>query len=147
MLADDGAIPCCRLIAARDAGGYIEEVRRGFTLAEIVVATGLIALCLFFLVSLVPTANLSLRKAEDTESATLYAQQQIETVRRTLAKAPPTATTAVQLNGTDFKVETDVVRLSSQGSYGLDEITVTLTRADGRGAPVRLVSRALVRTL
>ena len=54
--------------------------RGGFTLMEIVVCIVLISICTILIVSLIPEGIVSIKKAENVEMATMYANEVAEAV-------------------------------------------------------------------
>lgn len=78
--------------------------RRGFTLIEVILAVALVGAGLLVLVSLLPSGVLSLKKAEDLQTATAYGVEVMEASRRGLAQTPHLADFTVTMNATEFHV-------------------------------------------
>src|SRR5438128_1358630 len=121
---------------------------RGFSLVEIIVAISLLSVCLVFIVTIFPTANVGLHKARDLEAASHYAVSLLEQARRSLndgAQLPASSDRIVKLNESDFSVHQQVTLLEAQGSYALQEIAVKVAAVDGKTDAVKLVLRVAVR--
>lgn len=54
---------------------------KGYSLAEVIISMGLIALCLFFIISILPVSIFAVKTAEHTEVATVLGQNVLEDLR------------------------------------------------------------------
>ncbi len=107
------------------------------SLLEMVVALGLVALVLPFLLNLVPSSALALKRAEDVDAASAYATRLLEEARAT----PPTRPgvdldTTVTLNNTRFRREVHAV----DNYPALRDIVVAIS-GPARLQPIRMATR------
>ncbi len=88
------------------------------SLAELIIGLTLFAIAIIPIFGIIPTAYMSIKKAEDYSAASCYAQEIIEVYRLTdPALEDPVVTTEwypVKLNGTDY--------LAQVSLYGIDPI-------------------------
>ncbi|MHB2015509.1 MAG: type IV pilus modification PilV family protein [Candidatus Xenobia bacterium] len=114
-------------------------VSRGFTLVEILVSLAILAAGVVFVVSIIPTAVLTLQRAEDLQAATAYGQELVEDAR---AHVPTAAGRdrdfQVTLNRTEFHVTRDIVVFPD-----LEDVVVTLQGPSDQ-QPVKLATRLFV---
>jgi uncharacterized protein (TIGR02598 family) len=114
---------------------------RGFTLAEVIVAAGLVAMSALMIVTLLPSGVLSLKKAENLQAATAYALEVIEAHRAHSTVAPDFKVT---LNDTQFRVQS-TTRAVPHPSGRLQDVLVTVTW-NRQPQPVSLATRLYDRT-
>ena len=99
------------------------------------VATGLIAVCVFFVLGVIPSSARSLRRAEELQAETAYAQTLLCDIRSTfptsIQQFPYTDRSfTVQLNSSTYSAVREIRLLDSKGSYRLHEIVATVQRAN-----------------
>lgn len=109
--------------------------RRGLSLLEVVIALALVALGVVFVLGIIPTGVLSVKRSEDMEAATSYGMEVIENARH---KLPPEAETDtyVTFNKTDFHVQRAI--------YSVDDYTtdiVVVVRWSEESPGIRLATR------
>ncbi|MBM3465923.1 MAG: hypothetical protein FJX76_27855 [Armatimonadetes bacterium] len=110
---------------------------RGLTLVEILISVGLLAMAILFVVSIIPTSVMSLKKAEDLQAADAYGVGLVEMARMAPPAEAETREFVVTLNRTEFHF----VREVRQVEEGLIDILVTAT-SNARTPPLRLATRA-----
>lgn len=116
----------------------------GFTLIDVIVAAALAGAALLLVISLVPTGVLSLKKAEDLQSATAYGLEVIESSRGGLAQTAYLNEFTVTLNATSFHVERR--SLTVAGSEGrLCDVMVSVSW-DEPPTQIQLCTRLAQRT-
>jgi prepilin-type N-terminal cleavage/methylation domain-containing protein len=120
--------------------------REGFTLIEMIVALGIIAVSLIMIISIIPTGVLSLKKAEDIQSASAYGMSLIEETRKSrpaYTAYPVTDLTAEKVfNNTRFLFQRDIYAIDSQNPHNFYDIVVTITWSR-QPQPLRLSTRIL----
>lgn len=123
-------------------------MQKGFTLIEVIVATALVAISLFIIASIIPTGILSLKKAEDYQSASALGMSLIEDVR---AEKPHHASYPVtdlvterELNNTQFHVQRDIYALNQQSPPRFFDCLVTI-RWNRQPVPLKLSTRLYFR--
>lgn len=103
--------------------------RVGFTLVEVIVAASLVGAGLLLVVGLLPSGVLSLKKAEDLQTATAYGMEVMEISRGDLSHTPFLNDFQVMLNSTEFRVTREVMPVA--GSDGrLFDVLVTVSWGD-----------------
>ncbi|GMU55397.1 MAG: hypothetical protein AMXMBFR33_45430 [Candidatus Xenobia bacterium] len=112
---------------------------RGLSLLEMVVALGLLALVLPFLLNLVPSSALALKRAEDVDAASAYATRLLEEARAT----PPSRLgvdldSFVTLNNTRFRVVREVYAVDNYPA--LRDVVVAIS-GPARLQPIRMATR------
>lgn len=112
---------------------------RGFTLVEVILAAALVAASILLMVGMLPTGVLALKKAEDLQAATAYGVEVLEARSAALPSAPYAGAFSITLNGTRFRVETDLTAVPHPSGH-LYDLAVTL-RWNHQPAPVRLATR------
>ncbi|NDD26706.1 MAG: hypothetical protein EB084_00360 [Proteobacteria bacterium] len=112
---------------------------RGFTLIEVIISTALLVAGLLVVVSLIPSGVLSLKKAEDLQTATAYALEVMETSRNGLEQTAFLDRFTVTLNDTEFTVLRET-QVAPQTDGRLHDVIVTVEWR-GQPAPVRLATR------
>jgi uncharacterized protein (TIGR02598 family) len=126
--------------------GIMKDTGRAFTLIEMVVAIGIIATSLIMIVSIIPTGVLSLKKAEDYQSANAYGMSLIEETRNSrpaCSSYPVTDLVAEKtFNNTKFLFQRDIYALDSRNPHEFYDILVTITWAR-QPQPLRLSTRIL----
>ncbi|MGE0495775.1 MAG: prepilin-type N-terminal cleavage/methylation domain-containing protein [Vulcanimicrobiota bacterium] len=76
--------------------------KRGLSLVEVVVAVVLLAAAVMFILGLIPAGILSLKQAENVQTANAYAVRLLEEAPRPASFPSPVEQFATQLNGTQF---------------------------------------------
>jgi len=110
---------------------------RGITLIEITLALGLIGLGIVFVVSIIPSSVLTLKRAEDLQAATAYGIRVLDEAQQ----SPPTTEGVdrdehVTINATDFHVKRQVVKVDDS----LMDVIVTVKWRDDV-PPITLATR------
>lgn len=113
-------------------------MKRGLSLLEVVVALALIALVLPFLLNLVPSSALALKRSEDVNAASAYAAKLLEEVRADPSPTPGVVTSTVRLNNTDFRIVREIYAVDRQPS--LHDVVVSV-HGPARFAPIRVATR------
>ncbi len=114
---------------------------RGLSLLEVVVALALLALVLPFLLNLVPSSALALKRAEDVNAASAYAAKLLDESR-----CAPNFTVGVDkqetvtLNNTEFQVAREIYAV--QGMDEMRDVVVSVT-GPRRFQPIRMATRLL----
>lgn len=109
--------------------------RRGMTLLEVVIALALIALGIVFVLGILPTSVLSVKRSEDMEAATAYGVEVVEDARRQLPETL-SQTFVKTLNQTEFTVTRDIYVVDQATS---DIVVVASWSPDRPG--IRLATR------
>lgn len=112
-----------------------EEVRirrksRAMTLAELIIGLALFAIAIIPIFGIIPTAYMSIKKAEDYASASCYAQEVLEMYRM----SNPSLTDEqhyhgsrdVILNNTEYKMYIDVYGMDENTPYETIDVVVNL---------------------
>jgi hypothetical protein len=100
------------------------------SLVEIVIATGLLAMVVVFVLTLLPSSTLGMQRSQDMQAAAAYGQEVLDAARAT----PPTAGTQITfvytVNHSDFQVtrQTFAVPCSS----GLEDVIVSIQGPRGQ---------------
>lgn len=94
---------------------------------------------MLLIVTLLPTGVLSLKKAENLQSATAYAREVMETSRRGFARTAGLERFEATINATQMQVSREIRPVPETGGR-LHDVLVTI-RWPGQPAPVRLVTR------
>jgi hypothetical protein len=103
-------------------------------LLELVVCVALLALVIPFVLNLVPSGTLALKKSEQVQEASCYAFKLIEEARNSPAMGLDLDTT-VRLGTTDYAVRREIFQVDSR----LRDVVVEMK--PGRGQPIRLATR------
>lgn len=112
----------------------------GMSLLEVVVAVTLVAICLLFVVSLVPMSAITLKKGEDLQATTCYGLDLIEDYR-----ANPRVTTGVdrtvdvEINRTTYRFVREIYQVDA-----CVDVVVTATWPQA-SAPLQLTTRMRIR--
>ncbi|MDQ7822007.1 MAG: type II secretion system protein [Candidatus Eremiobacteraeota bacterium] len=116
--------------ALHDKDGAIVNEERAFTLIEIVVALAILAASLILIISVIPTGVMSLKKAEDYQSASAYAAYLVEEARQ---QRPPSASYPLTdwvgekaINRTVFTFQRDIYAVDRQEPHRVFDIIVTV---------------------
>jgi type II secretory pathway pseudopilin PulG len=99
---------------------------RGVSLAELSVSVALLGLLIMFVITLLPSSVVTLRRADAMQSATAYAVDMIEQARTNPALGVGTAF-LLDLEGGHFQV----VRTVTPADAGLQDVVVTLRDTHG----------------
>jgi hypothetical protein len=104
---------------------------RALSLPELIVGLFLFTIAIFPLFGIIPTAYMSIKKAEDFSAASCYAQELIEIYRLTdphlmVSDSPHTTNLDVKLNGTDYKVLLDIYNMDGNSPAKLVDVTVNM---------------------
>lgn len=99
--------------------------KRGFTIVEVLLAAALICGGLLCVVALLPSGVVSLKKAEDLQTAAAYGVEVIEATRSGVAATPGLDDFHVTLNSTDFHVTRNAAQVPGTGGQLVD-VVVTL---------------------
>lgn len=91
------------------------------------------------IVSLIPSGVLSLKKAENLQTAAAYAVEVIETSRRGIDQTPWLEQFPVTLNNTEFRVKREAQTVANSDGRLVD-VRVTI-EWDGQPTPVRVATR------
>lgn len=110
--------------------------RRGLSLLELIIAVALLAIAVLFIVSIIPSGVLGLKKAEDLQTASAYGMELIETVRMHPPAAPDRRSFALTLNSTNF----DFVREIYAVEDDLFDVVVVVT-GNPDNPPYRIATR------
>ncbi|MEW6281564.1 MAG: type II secretion system protein [Candidatus Eremiobacterota bacterium] len=108
---------------------------RGLSLLETVVAIGLVGLMIPFVLNLIPSGTLALKRAETLEVATAYGWKLIEEARRLPTVQGKDVDRDVKVGGTGFHVTREFFPVGDN----LRDVVVTMRPS--RGEPVRLATR------
>lgn len=106
---------------------------------DVIVAIALLAAGLMVIVSLIPSGVLSLKKAENLQTAAAYAMDVIETSRGGVEQTPWLDQFRVTLNDTEFRVKREA-RPVPQSDGRLVDVQVTI-EWDQQPTPVRVATR------
>lgn len=116
-----------------------QQITQGFTLVEVIISVALIGAGLLLVLSLIPSGVLSLKKAEDLQTATAYGLEVIEVTRSGLENTAHLAEFDVTLNNTDFHVRRQYYEVSNTDGR-LHDVVVTI-EWNAQSAPVQLSTR------
>lgn len=106
---------------------------------DVIISVALLAAGLLVILSLIPSGVLSLKKAENLQTATAYAVEVVETSRRGIEQTPWLDQFHVTINDTDFRVRRDAQAVHDSNGRLVDvQVTVEW---DQQPTPVRLVTR------
>jgi uncharacterized protein (TIGR02598 family) len=111
-------------------------MRRGLTLVEILMAIGILAMGILFVVSIIPSSVLSLQKAEDMQAAAAYGMELIEAARMEPPDTEETREFIVTINRTELRFERRVISVEED----LFDIVVVATMHPDK-PPLRLATR------
>jgi prepilin-type N-terminal cleavage/methylation domain-containing protein len=111
-------------------------VRRGLTLVEVIVSLAILAMGLLFVLSLIPSSVLSLKKAEDLQAASAYGMELLEMVRLQPPSAEERQAFDVDFNHTSFHFVREIYSVE-EGLF--DVVVVAQGREDT--PPLRLATR------
>jgi hypothetical protein len=109
-------------------------VRKGLSLLELVVCFGLLALVIPFVLNLVPSGTLALRKAEVVQEASAYGLVLIDEARNSPAMGLDLDTTRT-VGRTEFRIRREIYQVDDR----LRDVVVELTPR--RGQTMRLATR------
>jgi len=116
----------------------------GLTLVEIIVAVAIIATALILIVSIIPTGILSLKKAEDYQSASSYGMALIEEVKNRRPEHLAYPVTDLDFNrdfnNTTFHFQRDIYAIDVQVPHRLFDIVVTINWSQ-QPEPITLSTR------
>ncbi len=98
---------------------------RGIALLEVVIGVALLALGIIFIAAILPTSIYSIKRAEDIQAATAYANELLDEARRSLPRAGESEVT-LTFNQTDFKLRRLVVKVDES----LTDVVVTVRWRD-----------------
>lgn len=114
----------------------MRRCRHGLTLIEVLLAVALLAMGILFVVSIIPTSVLSLKKAENMQAAAAYGMELIECARLAPPQAGETREFEVTINQTSIKFVREVAPLADD----LFDVVVTAT-VDAEEPPLRMATR------
>ncbi len=109
-------------------------MKKGLSLLELVVAFGLLALVLPFVLNLIPSGTLAMKKAEEIQEASAYGWKLIEEARASTALGVD-LNTQVTLGTTQYQVVREIYQVDDR----LRDVVVELRPR--RGEPQRLAAR------
>jgi len=107
----------------------VEKGRRGLSLAELIVGLGLFAIVIIPIFGIIPTAYMSIKKAEDYSAASCYAQEVIEIYKVTnpsLTESYVTNGWDVVLNGTEYHVAVGLYGIDYNNPYRVVDVVVNM---------------------
>ncbi|MFN8608170.1 MAG: prepilin-type N-terminal cleavage/methylation domain-containing protein [Vulcanimicrobiota bacterium] len=112
-------------------------MKRGFSLVEVIVAAGLLAVSIPLLLNLLPTSFLSLRKAELMQQATSMALYRLDEAQFLTPRRGVDLDEVQRVGARDYRLVREFYQLDSQRwdvvvSCGCDELT-----------PVRMATRLI----
>ncbi len=112
-------------------------MRRGVSLLEVVVAVALLAIGIVFVLSLLPSSVLTLKRAEDMQAATAYGMEVLHDAElRVPSIAGRDRDLHFEINGTSFHVTRDVLPVDAL----LTDVVVTVKWRDDV-PPLKLATR------
>lgn len=112
---------------------------RGFTLVDVIVSIALLAMGLLFVVSLIPMGVLSLKKAENLQTAAAYAVEVVEASREGFEETARLDKFETVINDTDFEIERFVQTVPDTDGR-LHDVKVVV-KWDGQPVPVVVTTR------
>jgi prepilin-type N-terminal cleavage/methylation domain-containing protein len=121
----------------------------GFTLIEIIMALALFSMCIFLVINVIPTGVMTLKKAEDLQSASLYGQEIIEDAVRSFPKGAAYFPVKdrefdITMNSTQFHVTREIYNVDTCTPPKLFDIVVVVSW-DRQPMPLRLGRRLFLR--
>lgn len=106
---------------------------RAFSLAEVLIAVFMVALCAIMVAATMPTANRSRQKADGTSKAVGLAQKQIEAIRGLgYANVTPSQLATYGLIDSTSAIEANTYAFTNSDSARLDDPALILPSGTGK---------------
>lgn len=115
------------------------QTGRGFSLIEVIIASALVAAGVMVLLTLIPSGVLSLKKAEDLQTATAYGLEVMEISRGGFERSSALDDFHITLNSTEFHVTRQFWPVADTDNR-LFDVQVSVSW-NGQPVPVQLSTR------